>query len=276
MVLDSPFSDVKIMIQDTMKGLKNIPRGVTSMALWAMAGTLKSKTGYDVIKFKPIDCVKNITVPALYMVGDEDIISMKDRVESLYKQHSTKEKRFYVFEGEHHDTREDADMENGANFIKQFLNINKAQVIVRKTSGNIENGGKDKDDRYLGKSNSVPLNDFMSSLQFQPKVVSKVEGNGGNSDKENIQGDSFVENELCVKPKFFQSMIYEEDQEYNRGEVRIGSESTSEKMLKSKKDIVTENLGKNKKVLDSKFSASHKLDQKDLEASNNSNPKAKK
>ena len=36
MLLDSPFTDVKIMIQDTMKAINNIPKWVTATALLAI------------------------------------------------------------------------------------------------------------------------------------------------------------------------------------------------------------------------------------------------
>jgi pimeloyl-ACP methyl ester carboxylesterase len=64
MVLDSPFSDIKVLIGDTMKAMQNIPRWVTATALLAISGTIKKKTGSDVLGLKPIKVVKNITIPA--------------------------------------------------------------------------------------------------------------------------------------------------------------------------------------------------------------------
>lgn len=130
MLLDSPFTDVKIMIQDTMKAINNIPKWVTATALLAIGGTVKKNTGYDVLELKPIKHVKKSRLPALFMVGKEDIITPPDEVKKIHNKYGADSKEYYLIDGEHHETREDTNIEHGIQFVKSHINISKEKKRI--------------------------------------------------------------------------------------------------------------------------------------------------
>ena len=128
MVLDSPFTDIRVLIGDTMKAMKNIPKWVTATALLAISGTIMKKTGKDVLSLKPIKYVKNILTPALFIVAREDVITPECEVRKMYKKYKSEEKQFYLIDGEHHSSREWEEIEYGIEFMKKHIN----KVIVNK------------------------------------------------------------------------------------------------------------------------------------------------
>ena len=82
-ILDSPFSDVKTMVIDTMSE-SGIPRLFTSICLLPIAATLKDKTGYDVLNNSPGEMSSLIKTPTLVIVGNHDTITRPDRVKAIY------------------------------------------------------------------------------------------------------------------------------------------------------------------------------------------------
>lgn len=123
MLLDSPFGDIKTLIGDTMKAINNIPRWVTGTALLAIGGTVKKNTGYDVLELKPVKHVKKSKIPALFMVGREDIITPPGEVKVIYEKYGADSKEYFLIDGEHHETREDKDIDYGIKFVKKYIKI---------------------------------------------------------------------------------------------------------------------------------------------------------
>ena len=61
------------------------------------------------------------------------LYSMKYHIpfEYLFQEYS------YLIDGEHHETREDKDIEYGIKFVKQYINISKEKTYGVKISGNL-------------------------------------------------------------------------------------------------------------------------------------------
>jgi alpha-beta hydrolase superfamily lysophospholipase len=84
LVLDSPFSDAKTMICDILAEEKNMPRFLTSLCLLPIGSTLKEETGCDVLDNAPVELAKLVRVPALVMVGNDDTVTLPERVHEVF------------------------------------------------------------------------------------------------------------------------------------------------------------------------------------------------
>lgn len=83
MVLDSPFSDVRVMIKDTLAE-SGVPRFITALCLLPISSTVKDKTGYDVLDNSPAERAAKIQVPTMIMVGEQDTMTRADRVKEIF------------------------------------------------------------------------------------------------------------------------------------------------------------------------------------------------
>lgn len=69
MVLDSPFSDMKVLVQELAKQYTKIPSFLVSGAMKLIRSTIKSKANFDVNDLAPIKHVGECFIPALFAVA---------------------------------------------------------------------------------------------------------------------------------------------------------------------------------------------------------------
>ncbi len=88
LILDSPFSDIGVMVNDIAKSKINI-YGVTNMivnlALRYMKEKIKSLLGFNILKIKPIEYAKNCTVPCVFIVGEKEQLVLPKRIKEFFK-----------------------------------------------------------------------------------------------------------------------------------------------------------------------------------------------
>eukprot|EP00352_Strombidinopsis_acuminata_P004448 CAMPEP_0176386514 /NCGR_PEP_ID=MMETSP0126-20121128/36014_1 /TAXON_ID=141414 ORGANISM="Strombidinopsis acuminatum, Strain SPMC142" /NCGR_SAMPLE_ID=MMETSP0126 /ASSEMBLY_ACC=CAM_ASM_000229 /LENGTH=153 /DNA_ID=CAMNT_0017753527 /DNA_START=255 /DNA_END=716 /DNA_ORIENTATION=+ len=70
MVLDSPFSNLKALVNELAKAHTKVPGFLVSTALKMVASTIKGKAKFDINKLSPIDHVNECFIPALFATGD--------------------------------------------------------------------------------------------------------------------------------------------------------------------------------------------------------------
>lgn len=72
MVLDSPFSDMKTLVNELAKSYTKIPSFLVSGAMKLIRNTIKSKAKFDILDLSPIKHVENSFIPALFAAANED------------------------------------------------------------------------------------------------------------------------------------------------------------------------------------------------------------
>ena len=124
-ILDSPFKTLKGCIKDTLKYNNNIPKIVTSMFLYPIKKKCYSKTGVDIFSNKPCKYLYNMEYPVLFLVGNNDKITPKFKVEELFNRYGYykkfRNKKINIFEGEHHTERDEQVITTIKEFIDEHL-----------------------------------------------------------------------------------------------------------------------------------------------------------
>jgi alpha-beta hydrolase superfamily lysophospholipase len=69
MVLDSPFANLRQLVNELAKKHVNVPGFLLNAAIWAIKKSIKSKAGFDIEKLSPIDHVDKCFIPALFATG---------------------------------------------------------------------------------------------------------------------------------------------------------------------------------------------------------------
>ena len=72
MVLDSPFSDIKILVYELAKQHTKLPLFLVKGAMKLVRSTIKSKVNFDVKDLAPVKYVSKCYFPALFAVGLHD------------------------------------------------------------------------------------------------------------------------------------------------------------------------------------------------------------
>jgi len=70
MILDSPFSSMKVLVNELSKHNTKIPSFLISGALKLIRKTIKSKAQFDIYDLNPIDHVSKSFIPAMFAVGE--------------------------------------------------------------------------------------------------------------------------------------------------------------------------------------------------------------
>jgi pimeloyl-ACP methyl ester carboxylesterase len=104
MVLDSPFSSLKILAEELATRYTKIPRFIVTAALQIVRRTIKNKANFDVFDVNPIDHAPESFIPALFIVGKDDDFILPKHSEAIYEKYSG-DKSFLVCSGDHNSER---------------------------------------------------------------------------------------------------------------------------------------------------------------------------
>lgn len=62
---------------------------MTSAFLIPLSSTLKSETGYDIMRTRPIEIVQELKTPVYIMVGEGDTISPPEKLKGLFEAYGS-------------------------------------------------------------------------------------------------------------------------------------------------------------------------------------------
>lgn len=112
LVLDSPFTELFIMIQgiinflDVLSNKVSVPYFASWIALSMIKGSLKEKTGFDVLSISPLEACKTITIPIVFILGDSDEMVGYQRFKEMFDLCPSDKKKFILeIDCEHPDPR---------------------------------------------------------------------------------------------------------------------------------------------------------------------------
>lgn len=88
MVLDSPFSELKLLAYEIVKSKAKIPNWVTSMALKFVKNSIQKHANFDINQIKPIENVDSSFIPAFFISGLEDDFVNFHHTEKIYEKYA--------------------------------------------------------------------------------------------------------------------------------------------------------------------------------------------
>ena len=103
-VCDSPFSDLKKLVNELSSRFTRIPSLFVSPVLKILSSTIKGKAKFDIYKLSPINHVKNSFIPALFATANDDDFILPHHCEELHEAYQG-DKNLIRFEGDHNSNR---------------------------------------------------------------------------------------------------------------------------------------------------------------------------
>jgi pimeloyl-ACP methyl ester carboxylesterase len=122
MVLDSPFSDLKVLCEELVDVYVNfkIPRWVVGVALHMVRSSIRANANFDIFDLVPIDHVRNSFIPALFTAAYNDSFIRPHHAKELHEAYAG-DKNFVMVEGDHNSARSKFFMDSVAIFFFNTL-----------------------------------------------------------------------------------------------------------------------------------------------------------
>lgn len=122
MILDSPFPELEIMVQDVAGRVLHLPKFIVNLGMTFVSKTIQDKINYDIMELKPILAARKITIPAVFIVGKKDILVRPERVEEMFNVYKGRKKQLVQSENDHGGERETRIYDTCIEFIMESLN----------------------------------------------------------------------------------------------------------------------------------------------------------
>lgn len=122
LVLDSPFSDLKILCEELVDVYTNnkIPRWVVGIALHMVRSSIRQHAAFDIYDLVPIQHVTNSFIPALFAAAYNDSFIRPHHAKELHEAYAG-DKNFVMVEGDHNSARSKFFMDSVAIFFFNTL-----------------------------------------------------------------------------------------------------------------------------------------------------------
>ena len=128
LVCDSPFASLTLLCEELVERAREqgvvVPGVVVSVAIAMIARSVRKLANFNIRDITPIDDVKNVDVPALFVVGaDDDFITPhhSERLVEAYKGGVTT--NLFMVPGGHNDARPKIVFDGIEEFCKQRLSL---------------------------------------------------------------------------------------------------------------------------------------------------------
>jgi len=129
MVIDSPYSDLKLLVKDLAKNNTKIPALLVSGALKFVKHSVKKRAGFDLSTVKPSAHVGHCFVPALFGIADDDeMVPPNHHGELLYEKFGG-DKNILHFTGGHNGERPKFFMNSASIFLQNTLRPKIADIV---------------------------------------------------------------------------------------------------------------------------------------------------
>ena len=165
--VDSPFADFRRLAKEMCLNIIKIPHFFIDIAISVIGKTVKNKNGTNINKIKPIKCVENILVPAIFVhaVNDE-LVPFQHSVDLCQVYEG--EKKLIPCEGGHNSKREKFVIVEIVRFFYKYLVYDDEE----------EKNKKNKDNKEKEDEKNIVINENNSINSINSK-------NNGNKDNKN-------------------------------------------------------------------------------------------
>ena len=125
---DSSFSDFNKLAKETVEKNIKLPNFIFSTAISFVRKSIIKRNGLDIYNLKPIDEVKKIKIPIMFVHGIKDLlINMQHSIE-LFESCKASPKIVNFFDGGHNTKRDKLLIEKIVDFFKTHLNEENFQI----------------------------------------------------------------------------------------------------------------------------------------------------
>lgn len=121
-VLDSPFSDLKVLCEELVDVYANsmVPKWLVAIVLQMVRSSIEQHASFDIFELAPIQHVQNSYIPALFTAAYNDTFIRPHHAKDLHELYAG-DKNFVMIEGDHNSARSKFFMDSVAIFFFNTL-----------------------------------------------------------------------------------------------------------------------------------------------------------
>ncbi len=246
MVLDSPFSSLKMLVEELVKDKVSLPNFILNQALNLVKSTVQKKAKFKLEDIEPIVYAKRCFIPAMFVAAKDDTLVKPHHAKMLHDDYPG-DKNIVNIEGDHNSTRPRFFKDSAAIFFYNTLQVQFIKEISDNYAGFISNIKKDEDE---GKSNEKNSDDKDYNQQIKEEIFSNY-----NDEKkidllgvETIESYNIIEDEEEVFRKILELSKKEFDLgESKKEEVKHISTNTNLNSFINENEIKSEQKEENPK-----------------------------
>lgn len=118
MVLDSPFASLEQVARELIDGaqIRHKPGFVINQVLKWLRGTIRKRTGMDILRLKPIENVDSCFIPALFVAANGDEFVKPHHAQEIHDRYAG-DKNIVMVDGDHNSDRPRYFRDSAAIFI---------------------------------------------------------------------------------------------------------------------------------------------------------------
>ena len=123
LILDSPFSSLKILCQEISKKNLYLPKIIFDFAWHIIKNKIKKIVNFDLDSLELIKVAKNCIIPSFIFCGSEDELVDSSHSKKIFNSLNTSDKDFLLVEGGHNTKRPPQIMEKISKFILERMQV---------------------------------------------------------------------------------------------------------------------------------------------------------
>ena len=214
MVLDSPFSSLKMLVEELVKDKVSLPNFILNQALKLVKSTVSKKANFKLDDIEPLEFAKRCYIPSLFVAAKDD---------SFVKPHHAKylndvypgDKNLISIDGDHNSLRPRYFKDSAAIFFYNTLQVEYIKEISDNYAG-FQYVSSKKEETLDNNDKSVPIksNDNINSNSVKLTNKNNMINDYFNKDidllSENLDGVEILDNE----EEIFQKIIEMSKKEY--------------------------------------------------------------
>jgi hypothetical protein len=122
LILDSPFSSLKLLVEELVKDKVNLPSWILNQALKLVKSTVHKKAKFKLDDIEPINYSERCFIPALFVAAKDDNFVKPHHAKMLYDVYPG-DKNIVSVEGDHNSTRPRFFKDSAAIFFYNTLQV---------------------------------------------------------------------------------------------------------------------------------------------------------
>jgi hypothetical protein len=188
MVLDSPFSSLKMLVEELVKEKVNLPNFILNQALSLVKSTVQKKAKFKLEDIEPIIYAKQCFIPSLFVAAKDDLFVKPHHSKILHDSYPG-DKNLISIEGDHNSSRPRFFKDSAAIFFYNTLQVQFIKEISDNYAGFIYdlnlNPIEDKNKENEGKNNILELSSNNSNINIPNNISNNIFKDPGSKFNEN-------------------------------------------------------------------------------------------
>ena len=162
LILDSPFSSLKLLVEELVKDKVNLPSWVLNQALKLVKSTVYKKAKFKLDDIEPINYSERCFIPALFVAAKDDNFVKPHHAKMLHDVYPG-DKNIVSVEGDHNSTRPRFFKDSAAIFFYNTLQVQFIKEVSDNYAGysKISKNEKKESDSNLNINKNIDIVDLI-------------------------------------------------------------------------------------------------------------------